>query len=653
MDEFENNGCEKFIDETITIQEAYRRGYTILTSTKEDRDRVFKKCTPNWLKELKVGDILLCKENQRTFHRESREWYNGLYYKVSFVDNSSIRIKLCNGNKEIYIVKTIVDEYFQPPYAMTGLKGQGKNFDKVVLYLSDTGINATYWQFYYLCASRAKQDFKIVLENKESKTRLKIMEGIVKNLGECYKTSYNLALKEQFGEWFSGFQYELKYANKRELLKLYNEHSNNKDYQISYNQLNYLTSSMKLNFWTKERNFTEWHNNNNLKYSDKLELLQLYNNDEANKDYQISYTRLKEITKDMELNYTYSDKASKYMITRLQQVLVSLKRKSTFKFKYLKEAAANIDYFNTKITKEADLEQFKRYFDVQSHRYNTYFALGSYFKRLGLDEVFSENDLYALITYRIALEGKSYSDYDFDRYFRTMENGLEIESDDTTTSKRKPIDDDHLFDENYEVSKITAAQVEARMAGDENYKSINKVVYNDLGNVEYKGKISGRYSYQYDSGATISTAEDWNTDRIDDILNVYNLYDTEYIVIDIDKTFEGADIEGFLARWGDEYSDNGIKKYGALYRATDNTSKHELSCHIWFKIKGKMAKKDFEWGEILGNAKSQAVKLKTNKYAADFRPHVDSNILNLPHISEDMLINTLKEHNMYIPKIKI
>jgi hypothetical protein len=595
INDFETNGCKNFVvaNNSIDLKKEVENGAKILTLTTETRDMLIEEViTPNWVRELKVGDTLFCHTNEKVSRRE-RKWWNGLYYTVTDIDGGEI-VLACVRNKDnktfegdrFGILRRELAFYFQPPYCVCAVKGQGSDFEDVILYLTDKDLKSVHYQFLYLCATRARERFRIVLENSESTKILLRRENFVLNLDNVNLKNETIEKMHLISNFLDVKKENIKGLNSKDTWKRFNEWMNEPlplmekspdKIWISYRNWVIITKKMCENF---EEKTSKWEEQNIFKTI--LSIIQL--------DHQKMIN---------DHHYIYNDHYSSFTLYLAHYQSIS----------QLTDCQRN-RFMNIKTGK---------------NRYSTYYLLGKFFKQL--NRALSANEIFFLITYRIFLDDKLTEDFDKKKegYWKNMLNGI-----------------NEVVDENHEKNSLRSKEyIKNKTSNDKTSISTSGMLtkeafYDAKCFVEestlqtYEGDISGKYSPVFEDGKTRKSSSKWLDNPLDGHLNCYNLYRTPYVVFDID------DMNSAVAQKLHNY----FKTMGCpifTQNNDDGDSKHHSGSHIYVRIDGYIPTKHFVYLKIdfLGNAKHQIVKLKNNKYPDSFKI---SDIENtIPVISENLL----------------
>jgi hypothetical protein len=178
--------------------------YTFVCNTVASRDFIIQTIYgSDWDEHMTEGFKLLCKANQEGQGRNAfnREWTNSVHYNFIREDEKCYILKEVDGDgKGIYIPKPIFKEYFQPYNVICCTKGQDTDYKDVVYYIDTADIRSCYKQLFYMCATRARENFTVLVDDRDSETVEQRERTIAENIAKIIDAdSFVRPFSESYG----------------------------------------------------------------------------------------------------------------------------------------------------------------------------------------------------------------------------------------------------------------------------------------------------------------------------------------------------------------------------------------------------------------------------------------------------------------------
>ena len=625
---WETQGNQPFVNK-ITLDEAIQQGYQILTATQETRDYVIATYFKEWYRNMIPGEtILFCKNNQKC-NRKDRSYYNGVDYIVMGYHKNAvsgqISYELINYNaengKRFTVNKTQLISDFQPPECICVQKGQGTDFPNVVMYIKEGDtVNR---QLMYTAVSRARNQYHIIIDGDVDKI---IKQGdFVVPFGNMRITNERQERLIKLENLFNPNAWRVnELTNKKQLHEyLYNEHF----YDVNYRQFcldfDLLFPSYKFPkpIKVEVENMTIREDRKAKKVLDLSVKMLL--SDRGNRNYSRRLNSLRNILNNNKLdtvNVVGSGSWCKPYIYNVQQVPEPIENNlSIYLFKMLDEVKYSDIKLNEKINpKTEDLLKFINYNMGDGSCWHLFFYVFGV-RIIKRNPQIQLNESWLLATHYLYYNALLYPEKQdwftseildkSDIYLNQLADGMNVDNNINRDSSKKL-----LLEGNCDVKKTYAGNISGRFSP----------CY----------KIDNKYYPQY------NTNMDWDKyPPKDSEVYTCNLYDTNWIVIDLDTTEELIQVHSFIKRRLEQLG-------GKFFETTKTTGQHKLGGHVWLNVGDIRIGRIYTQRKIdvLGNSVSSLAYIKPNKYPKGFNPNTD--IGKLPLVSLNDLVEVLQRYEL-------
>jgi hypothetical protein len=151
------------------LKDVYNQGWTIVTYTIKSREYLINLIHPDWINNVKEGQNLLCKNNDKGSKKDKR-FFNGRNYIVyEVVKNDYVYQYMLHEegkpNNLFTVNKTELYENFQPPRIICIQKGQGTDFENVLLYIGNRDTTMVNRNSQYTAITRSRNQYEIILDD--------------------------------------------------------------------------------------------------------------------------------------------------------------------------------------------------------------------------------------------------------------------------------------------------------------------------------------------------------------------------------------------------------------------------------------------------------------------------------------------------------
>ena len=661
LDTWDRDGDKPFLNR-ITLQEAVKQDYKILTATTATRDFVINMIHPDWINNIYKGQLLFCKENDRG-SKQSKRYFNGLNYVIYEYDNNEYILHEENGtnNNTFKVSKSELYSHFQPPNVICVAKGQGSDFKDVLMYVREDDIKAVNKHLMYTACSRARENYEIIYDGSSTYNFLLMCQKTIGH-NRRTRTDNTIFRQDEIRQFFSNSRnLEEAYCIKNVfyIYKYYKENVCFLDETVKYRQFvddfNFLYPEYKFEEKPKEKEdlkgakipveralkllVSDLKNYNHAQREKALlKLLNINNKENENtiKKQEECTSYIYSMHSDEEnLNsccsfysylldnedYYFEGKMIdyNYQLTQIEKGIIKEQKNNMIKELLYKNdisktsvllnlVDANLYEINNngRQAKTEDLVTFlNMWLGKCTTRNNYFYQFGVQIQKRYKGITF--NDAWLLAVHYLYYYSIIDANYRFtpdmsdkvDKYKNQLRAGLDmLPTEKQNTNKTKTVT---LTNKNTSAYK---------------WNFIDRTIYNKT-YTDYEGNISGRFTPQRGK-ATIPTSQDWETTPTS-IVGLYgmNLFNTNWIVIDVDGDDKLTDKQQYCIDWS-------IKNRQQYYETTTATTKHKTGGHIWVNIGDlRLRRIPLKGIDILGNATNQPVWIKDNKYPKGFNPNTD------------------------------
>jgi Viral (Superfamily 1) RNA helicase. len=665
LDIWETQGNKPFLNNIILDYFVKKPTYQILTTTTTTRDYLINKLCPEWYNNIKVGNEVFCKENDAG-RKDEKRYINGKHYYVITIDNKFITLiekgKEYNNSKYFNISKPELITNFQPPKIFCVQKGQGTDFDNVLLYVTQDDIKSINKQVSYTAVSRARNEYYILFEG-DSVDEYQFLNKSEYIIPFARKGKNITTLNRLESISFFVNNNKEKYSSIKEIFQGYVEYKSNilfaekcnvkydqffKDFKVLFpdlivkkEQINmsvrYIKSHVKVIKNCTQMFLSDLSNNTRVQRQNSLFKLLNINVVSEKKDqlentsckplykrYTTSVQNITNITNfninpyciNLDINKEYENiKYSNFDDNyKVLSNLVDIVPNSLVELNYLRGTKPN----TSDIIKFCDMK-----LGMGDSWHYFFFAFGCRIK-----------EFIPIITVPTAwLLAVHYL------YYNAL---LYPEKTDWFTSEIS--NKQHIYIQELK----RGLQGTPKQSGDKNkeQKGSNTTMNWNFNRKEaertkvyatYEGKITARFTKKNDTNYTLPTSKDWLIEPPANELYSYNLYNTNWIVIDVD----GSDV---LTTEQQHIIDYWVMERKQQYFETkDGSTKHKKGCHIWINVAElRFRKMQFKGIDVLGNCLSQIVSIKPNKYPIGFNPNTD--LLQTEPVFYDELKQFFEKH---------